>query len=93
MFWTRANIIFYGSCTIATIFISIGLYSIIGLEDQDSAWIYLMKYDEDPKTSATIRVYKPDDGKIRYQKKCNDSYELIRKQLKRKLNDSMSVSP
>jgi hypothetical protein len=87
MFWTKANIIFYGSCTIATIIISIGLYSIIGLEDQDSAWIYLMKYDSDPKTSATIRVYKPDDKKKLYLEKCNASYELIEQQLKRKLND------
>jgi hypothetical protein len=83
MFWTKANIIFYGSCTVATIILSIGLISIIGQNDLDSQFIHLLPYDDE--FPATVRAYKPDDKKINYLEKCNSSYEKIREHLEGKL--------
>lgn len=80
--------IFYGACALLTIGTCVGMYALLDSKKIDPEYLSFLAYQDDDPDYDTIRVYNPFDKKILYREEAEQSYTLLRNQLKKYEDDS-----
>lgn len=82
MIMSTSNI-FYGACTLLTVAACGSMFLLIDSEKMTGKYLKYLDYQDDNNGEYdTIRVYNPYDKKLPYRVEAEQSYELLRAQLK-----------
>lgn len=73
---------FYGACALLTIGTCVGMYALLDSKKIEPEFLSFLAYQDDDPDYDTIRVYNPFDKKILYREEAEQSYTLLRNQLK-----------